>query len=139
MGISFLFTSLLSSAICKASSDNHFAFLHFFSLGMVLITASCTMSQTQDPLNMLILQNKKSAKNSLQTQQLQQPGQRAKAGKCMTGGRGTWHPRDHAVWTLWSVSVGLRQPPCSWECRLLGSLGLNHLHHSVPSRMHSQQ
>ena len=29
-----------------ASSDNHFAFLHFFSLGMVLITASCTMSQT---------------------------------------------------------------------------------------------
>ena len=26
-----LFTSPLSSAICKASSDNHFAFLHFFS------------------------------------------------------------------------------------------------------------
>ena len=24
----------------KASSDNHFAFLHFFSLGMVLIPAS---------------------------------------------------------------------------------------------------
>ena len=38
--------SLLFSAICKASSDNHFAFLHFFFLGMVLITASCTMSQT---------------------------------------------------------------------------------------------
>ena len=33
------FTSLLFSAICKASSDNHFAFLHFFFLG---ITASCT-------------------------------------------------------------------------------------------------
>ena len=32
--------------MCKASSDNHFAFLHFFLLGMVLITASCTMSQT---------------------------------------------------------------------------------------------
>ena len=32
------FISLLSSAICKASSDNHFAFLHFF--GMVLVTAS---------------------------------------------------------------------------------------------------
>ena len=30
------FTSLLSSAICKASSDNHLAFL-------VLITTSCTM------------------------------------------------------------------------------------------------
>ena len=38
------FTSLLFSAICEASSDNHFAFLHFFSLGMILIPASCTMS-----------------------------------------------------------------------------------------------
>ena len=37
--------SLLFSAICNASSDNHFAFLHFF-LGMVLITDSCTMSWT---------------------------------------------------------------------------------------------
>ena len=50
MGISFLssfaFCSLLFSAICKASSDNHFAFLHFFFLGMVLIPASCTMSWT---------------------------------------------------------------------------------------------
>ena len=33
-------------AICKASSDSHFAFLHFFFLGMVSITASCTMSRT---------------------------------------------------------------------------------------------
>ena len=40
------FISLLFSAICKASSDNHFAFLHFFFLGMVLITASCTVLQT---------------------------------------------------------------------------------------------
>ena len=50
MGISFLspllFTSLLFTAICKASSDDHFAFLHFFFLGMVLIPASRTMSQT---------------------------------------------------------------------------------------------
>ena len=38
-----LFTSLLFSAICKASSDNHFAFLHFFFFGMVLVTTSCTM------------------------------------------------------------------------------------------------
>ena len=29
------FTSILFSAICKASSDNHFAFLHFFFLVMV--------------------------------------------------------------------------------------------------------
>jgi len=40
------FTYLLFSAISKASSDNHFAFLHFFFLGMVLVTASCTMPLT---------------------------------------------------------------------------------------------
>ena len=40
------FMSLLFIAICKASSGNHFAFLHFFFSGMVLIPASCTMSQT---------------------------------------------------------------------------------------------
>ena len=40
------FMSFLFSAICKASSDNYFSFLHFFFLGMVLITASCTMSCT---------------------------------------------------------------------------------------------
>ena len=38
------FTSFLFSVICKASSDNHFAFLYFFFLGMVLIPASYTMS-----------------------------------------------------------------------------------------------
>ena len=38
--------SLLFAAICKASSDNHFAFLHFFFLGIVLIAASYTMSWT---------------------------------------------------------------------------------------------
>ena len=41
-----LFASVLFIAICKASPDSHFAFLHFFSMGMVLITASCTMSRT---------------------------------------------------------------------------------------------
>ena len=41
-----LFSSLLFTATCKASSDNHFAFLHFFSMGMVLIPVSYTMSQT---------------------------------------------------------------------------------------------
>ena len=48
MGISFSslpLTSLLFSAICKASSDNHCAFLHFFFLGMVLFTTSRTMLQ----------------------------------------------------------------------------------------------
>ena len=46
--ISFLFPfafASLSTAICKASSDSHFAFLHFFFLGMVLIPISCTMSK----------------------------------------------------------------------------------------------
>ena len=40
------FASLLFTAICKASSDNCFAFLYFFFLGMVLITAYYTMSWT---------------------------------------------------------------------------------------------
>ena len=41
---SFAFPSHLFTAICKASSDSHFAFLHFFFLGMVLIPVSCTTS-----------------------------------------------------------------------------------------------
>ena len=40
------FTSLVLTAVYKAFSDNNFAFFHFFSLGMVLIPASCTMSWT---------------------------------------------------------------------------------------------
>ena len=40
-----LFASHLFTAICMASSDNHFTFLHFFFLEMILIPASCTMSQ----------------------------------------------------------------------------------------------
>ena len=50
MLVSFLFSfvSCLSSfsAICKASSGSHFAFWHFFFLGMVLIPVSYTMSRT---------------------------------------------------------------------------------------------
>ena len=50
MGISFLFSfafHLFSfHSYFKASSDSHFAFLHFFFLGMVLIPVSCTMSRT---------------------------------------------------------------------------------------------
>ena len=40
------FTFLLFSALCMDSSDNHFPFLHFFFLRMVLIPASSTMSST---------------------------------------------------------------------------------------------
>ena len=50
MDISFLFSFAFSFSsflnYFKASSDNHFAFLHFFFLGAVLITASYTMSLT---------------------------------------------------------------------------------------------
>ena len=38
--------SLLFSAIFKPSSDNHFAFFHFFFLGTVLITASWIVLRT---------------------------------------------------------------------------------------------
>ena len=41
-----LFALLLFSAICKASSDNHFVFLHFFFFGLVLVTASYMMLWT---------------------------------------------------------------------------------------------
>ena len=41
-----LFVSLIFTVICKASSNIHLAFLHFFFLEMVLIPASCTMSWT---------------------------------------------------------------------------------------------
>ena len=58
--------SFLFSAICKASSDNHFALLHFFFLGMVLVTTSCrmlwtsvlhsssTLSTRSNPLNLFV-------------------------------------------------------------------------------------
>ena len=46
MLISLLFASLLFTAICKATSGSRLAFLHFFSMGMVLIFVSCTMSRT---------------------------------------------------------------------------------------------
>ena len=41
-----LFTSLLFTAICKASWDSHFAVLHFFSMGVVLLPVSYTISRT---------------------------------------------------------------------------------------------
>ena len=40
------FTSFLFSAICKTSWNKHFEFLHFFFLGMILITTSCTILET---------------------------------------------------------------------------------------------
>ena len=51
------FASLLFTAICKASSDSHFAFSHFFFLRMVLIPVSCKVSQTciRYPLNLLLI------------------------------------------------------------------------------------
>ena len=50
MGISFLFSFAFHfspfSDVCKSSSCKDFAFLHFFFLGIVLITASCTILWT---------------------------------------------------------------------------------------------
>ena len=40
-----LLLAALFTAICKAYSVNHFAFWHFFFLGMLLLPVSCTMSQ----------------------------------------------------------------------------------------------
>ena len=40
------YASLLFSAICKISLDNHFSFLHFFFFGIVLVITSCTILQT---------------------------------------------------------------------------------------------
>ena len=48
---SFLFASILFTAVCKASSDYHFAFLHFFSMGMVL---SLSPVQSQEPLSVVL-------------------------------------------------------------------------------------
>ena len=44
----FIFTAIL-----KASSDSHFAFLHFFFLCMLFITVSCTMSREGMCLDMI--------------------------------------------------------------------------------------
>ena len=42
------FVSLLFSAICKASSDNHLTFWHFFFLGTVLITVDSYILELAD-------------------------------------------------------------------------------------------
>ena len=41
-----LFAALLFTAVCKTTTDGHFAFLHLFFLGMVLILVSYTVSWT---------------------------------------------------------------------------------------------
>ena len=71
---SWVYLSLYFFAICfsfptamsKACSDNYFAFLKFFSFGMILVTASCimlqisvhsssgTLSTRSKPLNLLV-------------------------------------------------------------------------------------
>jgi len=50
-------------AICKASPDSHFAFLHFFSMGMVLIPISCIMSGTSVHSSLGILSIRSSSLN----------------------------------------------------------------------------
>ena len=43
---SFAFRFSSFHSYFKASPDSHFAFLHLFSMGVVLIPVSCTMSRT---------------------------------------------------------------------------------------------
>ena len=45
-----LFTFLLFTAVCKASSDSHLAFLHFFILGMIF---SLSPVQCHEPLSIV--------------------------------------------------------------------------------------
>ena len=45
--LSCYFAFPLSSAICKASSDNHFAFLHSSLFGLVLVITYCCCSVAQ--------------------------------------------------------------------------------------------
>ena len=59
--------SLLLSAICKVSSDNHYAILHFFFLGMILVTASCTMLQTSVHCSSDILSTRSNPSNLFAT------------------------------------------------------------------------
>ena len=53
-----LFASLCSSAIHKASSDNHFAVLLLFFFGMVLFATSCTIFRTSVQVQVILLKKK---------------------------------------------------------------------------------
>ena len=46
------FTSLLFTTICKTSSESHFAFLHFFFLGMALIPRKKLLSSLKSVLEL---------------------------------------------------------------------------------------
>ena len=69
-----LFASLFFTAICKASSDSYFAFLHFFFLGMVLIPVSCTMSRTSIHSSSCTLSIRSSPLNLVLTSTVQSQG-----------------------------------------------------------------
>ena len=70
--------SLLFSATCEAFSDNHFAFLHFFFLRMVLITTSYSMSQTSVYSSSGILSSRSNPLNLFVTRPCthQEPGEK---------------------------------------------------------------
>ena len=52
-----LFTSLLFTAICKSSSDSHFAFLHFISMRMALIPVSVQCHEPQSIVHQALYQS----------------------------------------------------------------------------------
>ena len=51
---SFVLASLLFTAICKASPDSHFPFLHFFFLGMVTYIWSPKVLTVLQPCNIVL-------------------------------------------------------------------------------------
>jgi len=115
------FTSLFS-AICKPSSDNHSAFLHYFFLGMVLVTASCTMLQTWPKSNPLWLYSGSDKK----IQGIRSDGQ--SAWRTMYGGNG--YPLQSPCLensmdrkALWATVHGVAK-----ESYVTGRLTLSHFH-----------
>ena len=99
--------SLLFITICKASSDNHFAFLPFFFLGMVFVPASCTMSQTSIYSSSGTLSIRSNLSNLFVSSKITQPGDLAK---------GLRTPRDFDFGGKWDLIAELSQ---DWGNRLL--------------------
>ena len=72
----YFWASVLFPGICKTSSRNHFAFLHFFFCGMILVTPSCiivwtssgTLSTRYNPLKLFVTSTAKRSDQSKRNQ-----------------------------------------------------------------------
>ena len=103
MGLSFLFSfslaSLLFLAICKASSDNHFAMLNFFFCGMVLDGGN---SKSKYPFGGRVCNTFGESKDTLRLM-CREPGGSRELDE--DGELGRPSPR----WTLWALMMSLSQ------------------------------